>query len=79
MRFRWTWKLGRIAGIEVAVHPSWLIIYALFAWSATTLARGISPELNAAAAEGALPPDIVEKLRTRLGDYNFYHRHGIRL
>jgi aryl-alcohol dehydrogenase-like predicted oxidoreductase len=36
-------------------------------------------ELNAAAAEGALPPDIVEKLRTRLGDYNFYHRHGIRL
>src|ERR1700694_80383 len=49
MRFRWTWKLGRIAGIEVAVHPSWLIIYALFAWSATTLARAISPELNAAS------------------------------
>jgi Zn-dependent protease/CBS domain-containing protein len=49
MRFRWTWKLGRIAGIQVAVHPSWLIIYALFAWSATTLARAISPELNAAS------------------------------
>jgi aryl-alcohol dehydrogenase-like predicted oxidoreductase len=36
-------------------------------------------ELNAAAIEGTLPADIVEKLRTRLGDYNFYQRHGIRL
>src|ERR1700694_4584059 len=52
MRFHWTWKLGRIAGIEVAVHPSWLIIYALFAWSATTLARAIASELNAASTAG---------------------------
>jgi aryl-alcohol dehydrogenase-like predicted oxidoreductase len=36
-------------------------------------------EMNVAAAEGALPADIVEKLRGRLGDYNFYQRHGIRL
>lgn len=36
-------------------------------------------EMNAAAAEGTLPADILEKLRTRLGDYNFYQRHGIRL
>jgi aryl-alcohol dehydrogenase-like predicted oxidoreductase len=36
-------------------------------------------ELNAAAIEGSLTADIVEKLRTRLGDYNFYQRHGIRL
>jgi aryl-alcohol dehydrogenase-like predicted oxidoreductase len=36
-------------------------------------------ELNAAAIEGTLPADILEKLRTRLGDYNFYQRHGIRL
>jgi aryl-alcohol dehydrogenase-like predicted oxidoreductase len=36
-------------------------------------------ETNAAAIEGMLAADIVEKLRTRLGDYNFYQRHGIRL
>jgi aryl-alcohol dehydrogenase-like predicted oxidoreductase len=36
-------------------------------------------EMNAAAADGPLPPDIVEKLRARLGDYNFYQRHGVRL
>jgi aryl-alcohol dehydrogenase-like predicted oxidoreductase len=36
-------------------------------------------ETNAAAIEGTLSPDILEKLRTRLGDYNFYQRHGIRL
>jgi len=36
-------------------------------------------ETNAAAIEGSLSPDILEKLRTRLGDYNFYQRHGIRL
>jgi len=36
-------------------------------------------EMNVAAIEGTLAPDIVEKLRARLGDYNFYQRHGIRL
>jgi aryl-alcohol dehydrogenase-like predicted oxidoreductase len=36
-------------------------------------------EMNAAAAEDTLPADVVEKLRSRLGDYNFYQRHGIRL
>lgn len=36
-------------------------------------------EMNAGAADGALPADIVEKLRSRLGDFNFYQRHGIRL
>ena len=36
-------------------------------------------EMNAAAVDGSLAPDILEKLRTRLGDYNFYQRHGIRL
>jgi aryl-alcohol dehydrogenase-like predicted oxidoreductase len=36
-------------------------------------------EMNVAAVEGALSPEIVEKLRSRLGDYNFYQRHGIRL
>jgi len=36
-------------------------------------------EINAAAIERSLPGDIVEKLHARLGDYNFYQRHGIRL
>ncbi|HUJ14168.1 MAG TPA: aldo/keto reductase, partial [Thermoanaerobaculia bacterium] len=36
-------------------------------------------EMNAAAADAPLPPDVVERLRSRLGDYNFYQRHGIRL
>ena len=36
-------------------------------------------EMNAGAADGALPDEIVERLKTRLGDYNFYQRHGIRL
>ena len=36
-------------------------------------------EMNAAAAEASLPAETVEKLRARLGDYNFYQRHGIRL
>ncbi len=36
-------------------------------------------EMNVAAADNTLAPDLVEKLRSRLGDYNFYQRHGIRL
>ena len=34
-------------------------------------------ESNAAAGEGSLPPDAMEKLRARLGDYNFYQRHNV--
>jgi aryl-alcohol dehydrogenase-like predicted oxidoreductase len=36
-------------------------------------------EANVAASEAKLPADVVEKLRARLGDYNFYHRHNIRI
>lgn len=36
-------------------------------------------EMNAAADEVRIPQEVVDKLRTRLGDYNFYHRHGIRM
>ncbi|HVG25065.1 MAG TPA: aldo/keto reductase [Thermoanaerobaculia bacterium] len=36
-------------------------------------------EMNASADEVRIPQDIEEKLRTRLGGYNFYHRHGIRI
>jgi len=42
---RGTLRIGRIAGIEIAVHVSWLIIYALFAWSISTL---VGPELGRA-------------------------------
>ena len=36
-------------------------------------------EINAAGGDDALPADVVEKLRSRLGDYNFYQRHSIRV
>jgi aryl-alcohol dehydrogenase-like predicted oxidoreductase len=36
-------------------------------------------EANAAASEAQLPADVVAKLRARLGDYNFYQRHNIRI
>ena len=36
-------------------------------------------DLNVAAAAGRLPAEVVERLRTRLGDYNFYQRHGIKI
>lgn len=36
-------------------------------------------EMNVAAVEGQLPAEVVQKLRDRLGEYNFYHRHSIRL
>lgn len=36
-------------------------------------------ELNAAAANAQLPDEVVAKLRSRLGDYNFYERHSIRV
>lgn len=36
-------------------------------------------EMNVAAVDATLSREIIEKLRSRLGDYNFYQRHGIRL
>lgn len=34
-------------------------------------------EMNVSADEVRIPQDVVDKLQTRLGDYNFYQRHGI--
>src|SRR5881394_3368537 len=34
-------------------------------------------EMNVAAADAWLPEDVVQKLRARLGEYNFYQRHGV--
>jgi len=36
-------------------------------------------EMNVAADEVRVPQEVVDKLRARLGDYNFYQRHGIRI
>ncbi len=36
-------------------------------------------EMNASADEVRIPQEIVDKLASRLGDYNFYQRHGIRI
>ena len=36
-------------------------------------------ETNVSASDGRLPAEIVERLRTRLGEYNFYIRHNIRM
>jgi len=36
-------------------------------------------EMNVAASDARLPSDVIDRLRKRLGDYNFYQRHGIRI
>jgi aryl-alcohol dehydrogenase-like predicted oxidoreductase len=36
-------------------------------------------EMNVGADEVRVPQEIVEKLVSRLGEYNFYQRHGIRI
>lgn len=49
MFVRGTLRIGRIAGIEIAVHFSWLLIFALFAWAATDYAPSIDPDLHGPA------------------------------
>jgi aryl-alcohol dehydrogenase-like predicted oxidoreductase len=36
-------------------------------------------EMNALADEVRIPQEVVDKLTSRLGDFNFYQRHGIRI
>jgi aryl-alcohol dehydrogenase-like predicted oxidoreductase len=36
-------------------------------------------ETNVAASEARLSDDVIEKLRSRLADYNFYQRHSIKI
>jgi len=36
-------------------------------------------EMNVAADEVRIPREVVDKLRARLGEYNFYQKHGIRI
>ena len=47
MIVRGTWRVGSIAGIEIAIHPSWLVTYVLFSYSATVAAGMFADELNA--------------------------------
>jgi aryl-alcohol dehydrogenase-like predicted oxidoreductase len=36
-------------------------------------------EMNVGADEVRVPQEVIDKLRARLGDYNFYQKHGIRI
>jgi aryl-alcohol dehydrogenase-like predicted oxidoreductase len=48
----------------------------------TTIPGAKSPrqvEMNVAAGDASIPAVVTEKLRARLGQFNFYQRHGIRL
>src|ERR671910_425752 len=42
-------RVGRIAGIEIGLNWSWLVVVALIVW---TLARGFFPETNPSLSEG---------------------------
>lgn len=42
-------RLGRVAGVEVGVNWSWLVVFALVAW---TLARGVFPATNPGLGSG---------------------------
>ncbi len=42
--------LGRIAGIRIGIHWSWLVVFALISW---TLADSVFPEMNPGLSDGA--------------------------
>ena len=43
-------RLGRLAGVEIGIHWSWLLIFALIVWS---LADAVFPETNPGLTDGA--------------------------
>lgn len=45
-----TFKLGRVAGVEIGINWTWLVVFALTAW---TLADGVFPETNPGLSNGA--------------------------
>jgi Zn-dependent protease/CBS domain-containing protein len=45
-----SFKLGRIAGVEIGIHWSWAVIFGLIAWS---LADVVFPETNPGLSDGA--------------------------
>lgn len=44
-----TFRLGRLAGVEIGIHWSWLLIFGLIVWS---LAGAVFPETNPGLADG---------------------------
>ncbi len=45
-----TLRLGRLAGVEIGIHWSWLLIFSLIVWS---LAAGVFPETNPGLSDEA--------------------------
>jgi Zn-dependent protease/CBS domain-containing protein len=45
----WSFRLGRVAGIEIDAHWSWLLVVVLIVWS---LAAGVFPETNPGHSDG---------------------------
>ncbi|MBV8221752.1 MAG: protease, partial [Candidatus Eremiobacteraeota bacterium] len=48
MVVRSSWRIGQIAGIEIAIHPSWLVIFALFSYAAMTSAQMLANQMGVA-------------------------------
>ena len=46
MLVRGSWRLGEIAGIEVAVHPSWVVIFVVFSISSTLVAQALAHDMD---------------------------------
>ncbi|HME81847.1 MAG TPA: site-2 protease family protein [Candidatus Eremiobacteraceae bacterium] len=46
MLVRSSWRVGSIAGIDIAIHPSWIVIYALSAFASMRFARLIADSHN---------------------------------
>jgi Zn-dependent protease/CBS domain-containing protein len=44
-----SFAIGRIAGIRISIHWSWLVVFALFVW---TLATGVFPRTNPELGDG---------------------------
>ncbi|MBV8366212.1 MAG: site-2 protease family protein [Candidatus Eremiobacteraeota bacterium] len=44
MIVRSSWRIGSIAGVDIAVHPSWLVIFVLFAYAATVSVKAIAAD-----------------------------------
>jgi Zn-dependent protease len=78
MFVRGTIRLFRIAGIQIQVHPSWIVIFALFAWSAATFASTDKALLFASVVLHELSHAIVaRRLGTPVGDITLFLFGGV--
>ena len=46
MLVRGSWRIGEIAGIEIAVHPSWIVIFLVFSISSTMVAQLLAQDMG---------------------------------